>query len=99
MNKLQHEKLNHDNKSVAKFVSLKNLSLGSIETVCKELLNLSEVVPTLVSPKAVLFNATKVRNVRNALRNIKGAKRIRSTSKESHLTLRILSVSSHPGNS
>lgn len=79
------------------YFSLKNVTKASTEAIHKELIKISEECPLEPSPKKVVYIATKIRSIRNALRNVKGARRVRSLSREAHLTMRILDVNKNPG--
>lgn len=72
--------------------------LENLRQLCKYLINtyifkafkeLLVKTSNQTSTKQVLFSASKVRNIRNALRNIKG-KKLRSLSNDSRLTVRIM---------
>jgi hypothetical protein len=62
---LSNGKIAPDNKTLAKVISLKNLTKGCIYQINKDLAALSENLPNERSPKLILLYATKVRNIRN----------------------------------
>jgi len=83
-----------DKKFIAKISNLKGLVKACIHHTSKEIATLPDKLTNQKSPKQILFLATKVRNIRNAIRNIRGFKKVRSfisnPAKNARLTIRIL---------